>query len=177
MLDVLGSMFWRPETESDYQAALKNTTNFARASENEQTRAALMRQTGEEFWKRTFVEYDQMRMGRLAAFLRHREPDAMVGYTILIYRLTDAEVAQALYRPRARRTGLTLPAARLPRHSELVDHALAPGVGASCHAGFANLPHPLCARRQEVPGHEGLIPVQRVRAAVNHSSARMRPQS
>ena len=99
MLDVLGSMFWRPETESDYQAALKNIMIFARASENEQTKVALMRQTGEEYWKKTFVAFDQMRMGRLAAFLRHREPDAMVGYTILIYRLTDAEVAQALYGP------------------------------------------------------------------------------
>ena len=61
--------------------------------------AALMRQTGEESWNRTFVKFDQMRMGRLAAFLRHREPDAMVGYTILIYRLTDADVAQALDGP------------------------------------------------------------------------------
>jgi hypothetical protein len=99
ILDVLGSMFWRPEYERDYQAALKNTTIFARAAENEQTKAALVRQTGEDFWRSTFVKFDQMRMGRLAAFLRHREPDAMVGYTILIYRLTDADLAKALNGP------------------------------------------------------------------------------
>ena len=33
------------------------------------------------------------------AFLRRRQPDAMIGYSILIYRLTDADVAQAVNGP------------------------------------------------------------------------------
>ncbi len=40
--------------------------------------------------------YDELRFGRLCSFLRQREPDAKVGYSILIYRLSDADVAQAL---------------------------------------------------------------------------------
>jgi hypothetical protein len=41
----------------------------------------------------------RMRFARLCAALRQREPDAMVGYSILIYRLTDRQVRDALYGP------------------------------------------------------------------------------
>ena len=44
----------------------------------------------------TFEEYQ---FARLCHFLRGREPLAQPGYTILIYRLTDAEVMRALYQP------------------------------------------------------------------------------
>ncbi|HEY5658412.1 MAG TPA: glycosyltransferase family 39 protein [Myxococcota bacterium] len=40
--------------------------------------------------------YDQLRFGRLAAYLRRREPDAHVGYSILIYRLSEQQLHAAL---------------------------------------------------------------------------------
>ena len=40
-----------------------------------------------------------MRFARLCSFLREREPDAKIGYSILIYRLTDADLARALAGP------------------------------------------------------------------------------
>jgi len=43
-----------------------------------------------------WVRYDALRFARLCAQLRTREPDAMVGYSILIYRVDAAELAQAL---------------------------------------------------------------------------------
>ena len=116
VLDVIGRMFYKPEYESNYQAALKNMTVFARASENEQAMSALMQQTGEHYWRQLFVQFDQLRTGRLVAFLR-REPDAMVGYSILIYRLTDADVAQALNgRP---------PHSKIERQSGILDGRMA----------------------------------------------------
>ena len=99
MLDVIGRTFYRPEDEGNYQAALKNLTIFARASENEQTWTALMQQTGQQYWHQLFAQFDQLRTGRLVAFLRRREPDTLIGYSILIYRLTDADVALALNGP------------------------------------------------------------------------------
>jgi hypothetical protein len=99
MLDVVSRTFYTAEYESDYQAAVKNLTIFARASADEQAWSALMRQTGEQYWHELFVQFDRMRTGRLAAFLRQRQPDVMVGYSILIYRLTDADVAAALHGP------------------------------------------------------------------------------
>ena len=78
---------------------MKNAAVFARASQDEQAMSSLMRDTGEEYWRQLFGDLDQLRTGRLLAFLRERRPDAMVGYSILIYRLTDADVAQALNAP------------------------------------------------------------------------------
>jgi hypothetical protein len=99
VLDVIGHMFYKPADEANYQAALKNLIVLAQASENDQAMSALMQKTGDAYWRQLFVQYDQMRMGRLAAYLRRRPPDAMIGYTILIYRLTDAEVDQAVNGP------------------------------------------------------------------------------
>ncbi len=99
MLDVIGHTFYKPEYESDYQAAIKNLAALARASETESGWAALMKQTGERYWQDLFAQFDRLRTGRLLAFLRHRQPDAMVGYSILIYRLTDADLASALNGP------------------------------------------------------------------------------
>ena len=45
---------------------------------------------------RSVLEFDALRMGRLMAFLRHRPPDDQIGYSILIYRLSDSDVARAL---------------------------------------------------------------------------------
>jgi hypothetical protein len=99
VLDVIGPSFYKPADETNYQAALQNLIAFARASENEQTWSALLRQTGEQYWHDLFRQFDQLRTGRLAAFLRNRQPDAMAGYSILIYRLTDRDVALAVNGP------------------------------------------------------------------------------
>ncbi len=99
VLDVIGPSFYKPEDESNYQAALQNLIAFARASENEAAWSALLRQTGEQYWHDLFKQFDQLRTGRLVAFLRRREPDAMVGYSILVYRLTDRDVALAVNGP------------------------------------------------------------------------------
>ena len=79
-------------------------TIFARASENEQAWAALMQQTGAGVLAAAVRAVRSVETGRLVAFLRAREPDAMIGYSILIYRLTDADVAQALERSRHSKT-------------------------------------------------------------------------
>ncbi|OGV51907.1 MAG: hypothetical protein A2X49_01930 [Lentisphaerae bacterium GWF2_52_8] len=41
-------------------------------------------------------EWELMRFGKLCSMLRTREPDAMIGYSILIYRLSDDDVSKAL---------------------------------------------------------------------------------
>ncbi len=48
---------------------------------------------------RLFRSYSRLRSARLFAFLRRREPDARVGYSILVYRLSDTDVEQALRAP------------------------------------------------------------------------------
>lgn len=43
--------------------------------------------------------YEQFQFGRLCHFLQERDPDARVGYSFLIFRLSDAEVTLALNAP------------------------------------------------------------------------------
>ena len=47
-------------------------------------------------WRRLADDYEQLRLARLSAYLRHREPDDRIGYSILVFRLTDEEVQEAL---------------------------------------------------------------------------------
>ncbi len=42
-------------------------------------------------------EFDGLRFGRLCAFLKNREPDAEINYSILVYRLTVTDLEQALF--------------------------------------------------------------------------------
>ncbi len=43
--------------------------------------------------------FEQYRFARLTLYLRQRQPDAMLNYSILVYRLTDADLARALDGP------------------------------------------------------------------------------
>jgi hypothetical protein len=44
--------------------------------------------------ERALWEYDRLRAARLMALLRAREPDHQIGFSILIYRLSDADIAR-----------------------------------------------------------------------------------
>lgn len=50
-------------------------------------------------WGPLLRRFDAYRFARLAAFLRGREPDDMIAYTVLVYRLSEADVARALEGP------------------------------------------------------------------------------
>ena len=99
VIDVISRMFYKPESEANYQAALKNASIFAEAARDEQRLSALIARTGEPYWQQLFAQFDQLRTGRLVAFLRQRKPHAMVGYSILIYVLSDADIDHALNGP------------------------------------------------------------------------------
>jgi 4-amino-4-deoxy-L-arabinose transferase-like glycosyltransferase len=52
-----------------------------------------------EEWQEHLSLYEKYRFARLASWLRQREPDGNINFSILIYRLTDADVAAALEGP------------------------------------------------------------------------------
>ncbi len=47
------------------------------------------------------TQFEQYRFARLCAYLRLREPDDSVGYSILIYQLDADDLNRALFRPLA----------------------------------------------------------------------------
>jgi 4-amino-4-deoxy-L-arabinose transferase-like glycosyltransferase len=85
---------WRREHERTYRAL---RARFAEvfALEDRGDRAGALRRLA-ALGSPRYELYDRLRFARLCAALRAREPDDTVGYSILIYRLTDDEVRRAL---------------------------------------------------------------------------------
>lgn len=46
-----------------------------------------------------YARYDELRLARLCKYLQRQEPDASAGYSILIFRLSDAQLRAALEEP------------------------------------------------------------------------------
>jgi hypothetical protein len=87
---------WAMPYEERWQNALAGLRAVA-AMSDEAERQRLM----SDFLRERFVSFEHLRFARLCAFLRRREPDDNVGYSILIYRLSDQDVREALYGPPA----------------------------------------------------------------------------
>lgn len=49
-------------------------------------------------------EFQRMRLARLCAYLRHHEPIAQIGYSILVFDLSDEEIDRAVFGPPAELT-------------------------------------------------------------------------
>jgi len=78
---------WAQPYEAAYQLALTSMQQYEKLSP--QNRSGL------------FKEFQRLRFGRLCAYLRHREPIAQVGHSILIFHLTEDDLHVALYSPPA----------------------------------------------------------------------------
>ena len=75
---------WSIPYEIEYQSSLRELERLKQASEEPPQQLVLL--------------FRRLRLARLCAYLRQREPDDQVGHTILIYRLSDEDVRQAFAR-------------------------------------------------------------------------------
>jgi hypothetical protein len=93
---------WNKTFERDYQEMVKGLTAFENTANDPVARAALLREHPIEEWQKIYEAHEHLRLGRLCAWLRHhRPPDAMIGYAMLIWRLSAAELREALEGPPA----------------------------------------------------------------------------
>ncbi len=90
---------WNRTYERYYQDLRLALAPYLRNAADPAALAQLERPAGSAEMQRVFLVYEVLRLRRLCSFLRTREPDDEVGYSILIYRLTDADVARALEGP------------------------------------------------------------------------------
>lgn len=90
---------WNEGYEASYQDARHDVAIFQQLYENASGRQQLESIAPMADWYKLFDLYERLRFSRLASYLRSREPDDEIGYSILVYRLTDAEIAQALAGP------------------------------------------------------------------------------
>ncbi len=88
---------WAFPYEKAYEKVLSKMFEWQQAEKNPTDLEQLRRKYGEKFWNDTFIFFDHLQFSRLCAYLRKKTPDDNIGYSILIYRLTDEEVRAALY--------------------------------------------------------------------------------
>jgi hypothetical protein len=87
---------WNQEYEARYQELRQLVLTYQQGSADPDVRARLHESAAQLEMQKTFRMYELLRFGRLCSCLRQRDPDAQPGYGMLIYRLTDADIAQAL---------------------------------------------------------------------------------
>jgi len=88
---------WSVDLEKAYRERVYILQQFKTA--DAATRNQMIQAKGEAFWQGNIQDFEMLRFCRLCAYLRQREPDDNVGYSILIYRLSDKDIQDALYGP------------------------------------------------------------------------------
>lgn len=85
---------WNRRLETEYQTARQFVAPLL--SDDRAERGKALEQFPPEQWSAALNTFEYLRFHRLAAFLRQREPDDNVGFSILVYHLTDDDLARAL---------------------------------------------------------------------------------
>ncbi len=87
---------WTADNEREYQELRMNDANFRAVKNNPESQPELLRAAPLAQWDKAWARFEQLRFARLCHYLRARRPDAMIGYSILVYRLDQAEIDTAL---------------------------------------------------------------------------------
>jgi len=91
---------WAAPYEEAYQR-LKSRLGPTTANRDELAHDAPRSPQEAATWRQLTSDFDQLRVARLAAYLRRRDPDDRIGYSILVFRLSDQDVRDALDGPPA----------------------------------------------------------------------------
>lgn len=86
---------WTEARERRYQELRVLDAAFRALKASPHGHPELMRETSPEAWAARWDEYNQLRFARLCHYLRVRPPDGNVGYSILLFRLSAAEIDAA----------------------------------------------------------------------------------
>jgi len=86
---------WTIENENQFQSLRKLEPTLLAYFWEPARRPALDRERPADQWIALWKTYEALRFARLCHYLRVRRPDAIVAHTVLIYRLTAAEVVAA----------------------------------------------------------------------------------
>jgi hypothetical protein len=86
---------WTAELEKEYQNLRSAEPLFRAYAEDPSQRALLLGKASEATWKTSRDRFLHLRFSRLCYFLRVRKPEAVIGHSIFIYRLSADEVRDA----------------------------------------------------------------------------------
>ena len=88
---------WNRRYEAEYQELYAAVRPLMSAERADRIAALVRRNSGD--WPQLLERFEEYRFGRLAAYLRQREPDDEINYTVMVYRLSASDVARALDGP------------------------------------------------------------------------------
>src|SRR5204862_5984721 len=80
---------WNERVERKYQTSRELVAPLL--SDDRTERSAVLGRFPTEYWIESINYYEYLRLRRLAALLRQREPDDNVGYSILVYHVSADE--------------------------------------------------------------------------------------
>lgn len=86
---------WTLELEKEYQKLRELEPLFEAYGRDPTRREEFEQAAPAGQWRRSWGRHDQLRFARLCYYLRVRKPDADVGHSIFIYRLTAEELKKA----------------------------------------------------------------------------------
>jgi hypothetical protein len=92
----LQAAYWTRAMEEQFWLARQELSRYAATLNDPEARKELLRQRDRAYWNSQLETFEQLRFLRLCVQLQKRDPDDSVGYSILIYRLTDDAVKKAL---------------------------------------------------------------------------------
>lgn len=87
---------WTLAREREYQEGRLKENLFWKYWNDAATRAEVRTAGAAGAFERTWQRYDLLRFARLCHFLRARRPEAVIGHSIFIHRLSQAEIDAAL---------------------------------------------------------------------------------
>jgi Dolichyl-phosphate-mannose-protein mannosyltransferase len=86
---------WTIELEKEYEFLRTFEPMFKAYADDPAARAALQGELSPAKWKASRDRFLHLRFARLCYYLRARQPDAVIGYSIFVYRLSAEEVRAA----------------------------------------------------------------------------------
>jgi len=86
---------WTLEREKEYQWLRTFEPLFDAYTQDPSKRPGLEKDLTAAKWQASWTRFDALRLARLCTYLRVRHPDATIGYSIFVYRLSAEEIARA----------------------------------------------------------------------------------
>lgn len=84
---------WTAGFEAEFQGLRELESDFLAFQDDAARREELLTKAPREKWRAGWTNYESLRFARLCHYLRLKRPAAMIGYSILVYRLDAAEIA------------------------------------------------------------------------------------
>lgn len=87
---------WTAELEKEYQQVRNLEPAFLAYRDDPARRALLLKEMPAERWRAAWARFETLRFARLCHYLRVRRPDAAIGHSIHVYRLSATELEAAV---------------------------------------------------------------------------------